>query len=611
MTSILSNPLPWHNGEEQMHRMLHVPSRENPTVPYLSPGAGYLVSRAPLLALGAIDKEGRPWSTVWGGEGGFASPITESIIGLRTLVDQKHDPVIRALLGSSADGGVVTAQDAGKMVSALAIDLENRRRVKLHGRMVAGVVSSFGPAESDEEFSRQSELQMAVKIDASLGNCPKYLNKKRILPALPTPKLISDSPRLTQTALDFLDRADCLFVSSYHGDVDMDTNIRGGPPGFVRVLSNDSTGAMLVYPEYSGNRLYQTLGNLQTTPRAGYVFPDFETGNVLYLTGRTEVLVGNAAADIIPRSNLAVKVTVSAALFVERGLSFSGIPGDLSPYNPSVRHLVTEKPTIVTGGSNDSPATATLIKRETLTPTISRLRFRISDSKKIGHYTPGQYAMLSFENELDIGYSHMRDHDPTSLNDDWIRTFTVSSYPGKDMPADEFEITIRKNGNVTKFLLQANVRVGLEVPLRGFGGSFQFEEDPQGHNIIPFVAGGIGITPVLGQLPGIKTSRLRLYWSLSMQDIGLVFDTFQRFPELPASTTLFLTGPNVDRDATDSRKYEYIASSGAQLHHRRMQADDLDADLSDVWYLCAGTALKRSVLNWLVGKRVIYEDFTY
>ena len=47
----------------------------------------------------------------------------------------------------------------------------------------------------------------------------------------------------------------------------MGTNHRGGSPGFVRVASNKPGpgGCTLVYPEFSGNRLYQTLGNLYTT----------------------------------------------------------------------------------------------------------------------------------------------------------------------------------------------------------------------------------------------------------------------------------------------------------------------------------------------------------
>ncbi|KAJ5773173.1 hypothetical protein N7457_008069 [Penicillium paradoxum] len=320
MASILTNTVPWHKGEEQLHHLLRAPHGENPTTPYLSQRAAFLVQEAPLLALGTLDSQGRPWSTIWGGTAGFAEPATESsLIGLRTQVDSKYDPVVRALLANRTD------QYPGKMVSGLAIDLEHRRRVKLYGRMVAGSLSDTDAGQA----------KLIVHIEESLGNCPKYMNKKHIVPALPDPKLRSDSPQLSLAASELLSRADTMFVSSSYEAMTMDTNTRGGPAGFMRVESNNASGAVIVYPEYSGNRLYQTLGNLATTPLAGFVVPDFDTGNVLYFTGSTETLVGKDAAAILPRSNLAVRVTIAAAVFVENGLSFRGEAGELSPYNPS------------------------------------------------------------------------------------------------------------------------------------------------------------------------------------------------------------------------------------------------------------------------------------
>lgn len=440
------------------------------------------------------------------------------------------------------------------------------------------------------------------------GNCPKYLNTKHIVPAVPEPKLISDSPQLPCDAIKLINRADCLFVSTRQGTVDMDTNIRGGPPGFVRIISNDSRGAEFIYPEYSGNRLYQTLGNLQITPLAGYVFPDFETGNALYVTGKTQVLIGKDAATILPRSNLAVKVTITAARYVEKALSFRGFAGSLSPYNPPVRYLATEKQIPTALDDTGSSITATMIKKDILTPTIARFRFRISEPSRAGTWTPGQYATFSFQEELDMGYRHMDDEDPSSLNDDYVRTFTITSRPGQGRSAAEFEITARKQGNVTSYLFRTYEGAGLEVPLKGFGGDFQLKL-PEDQAVLPFVAGGIGITPVLAQLADLDMDRLRLSWTIPLQDIGLVCDVFQRNPQLPKSTTLFITGPDARENAL--QKLDLIASSGAKIERRRMEASDLDLSLGEVWYFCGGASLKASVLNWLVGKRVVYEDFNY
>lgn len=441
-----------------------------------------------------------------------------------------------------------------------------------------------------------------------LGNCPKYLNARHIVPALPDPKLISETAQLHPDAISLLNGADCLFISSSHETQNMDTNIRGGPAGFVRVAANEPGGAVLVYPEYSGNRLYQTLGNLRTTPLAGYVFPDFETGNALFVTGRTEILVGKDASSILPRSNIAVRVTVTVARFVENALSFRGSPGRMSSYNPSVRYLSTEKMSAAALGSRESSVTATMIGKEIITPSIGRFRFRISDPKKAGSWKPGQYATFSFYDELDMGYSHMMDDDPLSLNDDYVRTFTISSFPGRGLTDGEFEITIRKHGNVTRYLFQTSDRAGLEVPLKGFGGDFRLTEQSSG--VMPFIAGGIGITPVLAQLPVIDISQLRLFWSISIKDIVLVLDTFKRFPGLPSSTTLFVTGLDSQGEQM-SAEIETVASSGAKIERRRIEARDLDLSLADTWYFCGSPALKVPVFNWLAGKKVVYEDFNY
>jgi hypothetical protein len=161
MASFLDVDQPFHSGEDQMHKLLHVPDRDNPTSPYLAPYANRLLTQCPLLALGTLDENGWPWTAVWGGERGFSQAIGQSVIGVKATVDRKHDPVVEALLGRAADGEVVTPEGPGNMVSGLGIDLETRNRVKLFGRMVGGAISA---TEVDT-----GEVQLVVKIEQSLG----------------------------------------------------------------------------------------------------------------------------------------------------------------------------------------------------------------------------------------------------------------------------------------------------------------------------------------------------------------------------------------------------------------------------------------------------------
>lgn len=377
----------------------------------------------------------------------------------------------------------------------------------------------------------------------------------------------------------------------------MGTNHRGGPPGFVRVGKNDASGTVLVYPELSGNRLYQTLGNLYTTPRAGVIFPDFDSGDALYLTASTEILLGKDAAAVLPRSNLVVKLHVIAARFVKNSLSFRGDNLERSPYNPPVRYLPAEKPLPDAQTSNSKMVYATLLARDRLTPTIARFRFGISDPEASGRWTPGQYVALAFEDELSMGYSHMRDDDPQSLNDDYVRTFTVSSSPGK-LPEGEFEITIRSVGIVTNFLFRQNVRAGLEFPLKGFGGSFTIQQGPT--DIVPFVAGGIGITPLLAQLHDLDLARMQLFWTVTVHDIGLVIDTVERCPALGLSTKIFISRLSEQSPAVSNLQIRKFEGYGVHVATKRMVASDIErqSELSSTWYLCTGTALRKSLLAW-------------
>jgi predicted ferric reductase len=216
---------------------------------------------------------------------------------------------------------------------------------------------------------------------------------------------------------------------------------------------------------------------------------------------------------------------------------------------------------------------------------------------------------LSFYDELYMGYSHMRDDDPKSLNDDYLRTFTISSHYGEGLHSEEFEMTIRNVGTVTSFLMKQNVRSNLEIPLRGIAGDFYTKQKSEG--LVPFIAGGIGITPLISQLQDLEISRLCLFWTVGVKDIGLVQDTFTRFPTLPESTTLFLTGDESHLPAEDKEKLADVCTSGAKVEKRRMLAEDLASVSVEELYLCTGPALRKSVQQWLPGKQIIYENFDY
>ncbi|KAK1975013.1 oxidoreductase FAD-binding domain-containing protein [Colletotrichum cereale] len=593
----------FHPGEVALHDLLKIPHRSNPTAAGLPPSYGARIAASPLVALGTLDAQGRPWTTLWGGErGAVARPIAEDVLGVRGRVDVTDDPVLSALWGVSEEGeGVKEGEvvqpgleaDGGNLVAGLSIDLMTRDRVKFAGRMVAGAVDG-------------GEVQIAVHVEESLGNCPKYLNKKDVTARGSIEKgRVEKGLPLGEGALGVVRRADMLFLTSEHGG-SMDTNHRGGSRGFVRVARNDEGGVDIIYPEFSGNRLFQTLGNLKLNPLVGVVIPDFETSDVLYLTGSASILIGQDAAGYLPHTKLAVKMTVAAAVFVESGLPFAGTPLEASPYNPPVRRLLSEQQHMPSSeGRTDR--TATLVRREVITPTIARFVFGLEPGTK---WEAGQYVTLDFSKELDVGYSHMRDDEPQSLNDDYVRTFTVSCPPGH---GKQLEITARRKGPVTDMLWGWNMRVPLEVPVLGFGGEEAFRLGRRGGDGVEevFVAAGVGITPLLAQAGGVLVAGggVKVLWSVRAQDLKLAKEVCGRVDGLGGVLKVFVTGQVGE---AEEEAIGEMAALGATVERRRVREGDvLDGTGKKRFFLCTGPDMLAVLNGWLEGEEVAWEDFAF
>ncbi|SDZ32449.1 pyridoxamine 5'-phosphate oxidase family protein [Herbiconiux ginsengi] len=642
------SPRQWHQGEEEMHRLLHVPPSGNPTIRGLPDAYAHWMAQTPLLALGTVDDRGRVWTTLLGGQPGVTIPIAPGILGVSTPAHlspaSRHetgawtglDPVLNALLSNETDGAA-----GGKLVAGLAIDLEERTRVKLAGRMVRGIVRGDEPPAArlgSMADAPRVDVQMAITIDETLGNCPKYLNRKTVWPHEAHPALISDSMPLNDAAVRLIDKADIFFISSRHGDESMDTNNRGGAPGFVRVLSNSAAdGVTLVYPEYSGNRLLQTLGNLTTDPAVGVTFPDFETGDILYLTGRADILVGVAAAAVMPHSTVAVRIEVDAARFVEDGLFFRGRLLDPSPYDPPVRPLAEELGDLGLSPATTHPvARATLVGRTPITPTVARYTFALApDTSSPGAaeaystlepWRAGQHVTLDFSADLDRGWSHMRDHDPASLNDDYIRSFTITSAPPQrvdpaaadaNRPGEpgsmRFEITVREHGPVTEHLAEWKDGADVTAAVLGFGSDNLVEPGTDADVDTVVVAAGVGITPLVAQAaPLIEAGcLLRVLWSVRADDLPLAIDILRRIDGLAPLTTMFITG---EAQADHGDEIRMLEQAGARVRRRRMQQSDLLAEGAEgrrSFFVSVGPDLRKSAMGWLGGQDARFTSFTY
>lgn len=208
----------------------------------------------------------------------------------------------------------------------------------------------------------------------------------------------------------------------------------------------------------------------------------------------------------------------------------------------------------------------------------------------------------------------MRDDDPRSLNDDFVRTFTVSSLPGdppnsvRDLKDDEFEITIRKVGVVTDLLFKekGGGRIPFEVGVKGFGGEFEVKQTDE--DSICFIAAGVGITPILPSLFSLDYERLKVLWTVREQDVGMVLDVLDRHPTLGKATEVFIT------DAKDqgAESVKSIEKRSATVRTRRLQKEDVNQGQGvSRYYLCTALPLRKQLTEWLHGQELVFEDFNF
>lgn len=257
---------PWHAGEKTLQAIYHVAERMDEIGhrvirDYMLDQQRDFYHQLPFIVVGAVDASDRTWATLLEGPQGFISSTDPHHLRLNTSLDPQ-DPAMPGLKSGSAIG-------------MLGIELHTRRRNRLNGVIQKASATGF-----------------EVAVEQSYGNCPQYI-QKRSYTRLPESKdgkaLRQDFTALNDYASAMIRAADTFFIASYVGQDaqrSVDVSHRGGRAGFIKVDGN-----RLTIPDYSGNLFFNTLGNLHANPVAGLLFIDFSNGDILQLTGRTELLL--------------------------------------------------------------------------------------------------------------------------------------------------------------------------------------------------------------------------------------------------------------------------------------------------------------------------------
>jgi uncharacterized protein len=270
-----------------------------------------LFARLPLVLVGSLGDDGQPQASVLAGPPGFLrSPDPRHLVV--AALPRAPDPLAGALR-------------PGASLGLLGIEPHTRRRNRLNGVVVAIDAHGF-----------------TIEVRQSFGNCPKYIQARRATWVEPERAGAARSQRMARldhAAADLIAAADSFYIASAYpaepGDDSpahgVDVSHRGGKPGFVRV-DRRSAGDVLTVPDFSGNGLFNTLGNLTRNPRAGLLFIDYARGDLLHLTVSSEIVWDSAELASFAGAERLLRLHVREALRVEAALSLQWTEPELSPF---------------------------------------------------------------------------------------------------------------------------------------------------------------------------------------------------------------------------------------------------------------------------------------
>lgn len=268
MTTHPPVPRGFHDGELAVQQLAGVRAEASRLRSMLDPadlsnGAGRFLASQKLAILSARDHDGLLWTSPLTGLAGFLEATAPTSLRVHT---------------TPSPGDPLHHLNAGQPVGLLVIDLAKRRRYRINGWLVA---ASQGPGAG-----------LTIEADQAYGNCPQYIQQRNLThdtagsagPA-PAGRPTADNAQLSEDDISQVTTADTFFLGTTHPNRGNDASHRGGPPGFVRIHDPSH----LWWPDYAGNNMFNSFGNLAVDPTAALLFCDFTNGRTLHLSGTAHV----------------------------------------------------------------------------------------------------------------------------------------------------------------------------------------------------------------------------------------------------------------------------------------------------------------------------------
>ena len=458
---------PWHAGERQLQAHVGVAERMEAfgrkVIRREMPDQHRMFyQQLPFMLYGAVDAQGNPWASILEGPPGFARSPAPGTLHFDS-VPVLDDPA---------------QLKPGAAIGLLGIELHTRRRNRINGRIDAMTGDGFD-----------------VAVDQSFGNCPQYIQLRqfRSVPmADPATLTVEHLNGLDEAAMAMIANADTFFVASYvdvDGERSVDVSHRGGQAGFVQVQGN-----LLTIPDFAGNLHFNTLGNLLLNPRAGLLFIDFNSGDLLHLSGRTEIILEGPQVEAFQGAERLWTFEVERVVRRPAALALRWRFDGVSPNSLMTGTWEQAAARLQAQALGDRWRPMRVVRIEAQSHNIRSIYLEPADGAGLPVFQAGQHLPLRFNIDGEVH----------------IRTYSLSSAPSDDF----FRISVKREGRVSSHLHE-QVNVGDLLEARTPQGHFTVA--PHERRPLVLLAAGVGITPLLSMLrevvyQGLRTRHIRPTW---------------------------------------------------------------------------------------------------
>lgn len=455
-------PSPFHRGEHEIQERVGVRDKmeqfgRRVIRDHLPDQHREFYGQLPFLLIGSVDAQGRPWASIVAGEAGFVStPDSRTLaVGARPL---SGDPLNETIA-------------PGNDVGVLGIEFESRRRNRMNGKIGASGDGGF-----------------EIRVDQTFGNCPQYIQKRLFGPAPKRKGAAKHSAhradRLGKAERKLIAAADTLFIATqFREDQDnvahgVDVSHRGGKPGFVRI----DDARTISWPDFAGNYHFNTIGNLTLNPKAGHLFIDFDSGDLLYMTGEAEVIWDSEEVEALVGAERIVRFHIDELIWMKGSLPIRWRFEEYSPILDRTGSWVQAAETIAADKERNAYREYEVFKIEAESEVISSFYLRRADGKGPASYEAGQF--------LPIRLGVPGQSEPPS------RTYTVSDAPNTDY----YRLSIKREGGeaVVSNFFHDQVKPGFRLEAMAPRGKFIL--DRSSDRPVVLISGGVGITPMIAML---------------------------------------------------------------------------------------------------------------